>query len=138
MNKHGSSDTLTLLGQSRTEYPSRPEDAILETIPWNGTDGTIVELHCPEFTCCCPKTGQPDFATIVIEYAPGALLIESKALKLYLFSFRNVGIFHEVGVERICCDLFAALQPRWITVRGDYLPRGGISIRPTCTMGTRG
>ena len=86
---------------------------------------------CPEFTDLCPKTGQPDFGSLVIEYAPDGLLVESKALKLYLFSFRNHGNFHETVIDRIGEDLVRLLDPFWLEVRGEFLPRGGISIHPT-------
>jgi 7-cyano-7-deazaguanine reductase len=135
LTAHGASDHLSLLGQSKTDYPTRPEDAVLECIPWNGTTRAVVVLDCPEFTCNCPRTNQPDFAKLTIVYEPNHLLIESKALKLYLFAFRNTGIFHEVLANRICSDLFAATQPKWMKVIADYLPRGGIAIKPTCSMG---
>ena len=130
--EHGSADGLELLGVSKMDYPTDPADCSLEAIPWNPSvsRGTKVELHCPEFTSLCPKTGQPDFGTLKIEYEPRNKLIESKALKIYLYSFRNHGGFHETTVQRIATDLFHALQPYWIEVRGEYLPRGGISIWP--------
>lgn len=90
-----------------------------------------VEITCPEFTSLCPKTGQPDFATIVIEYMPDKLCVESKSLKLYLGSFRNVGEFHEACVQRMAKDLVALLRPRWLRVRGEFTPRGGIPFWPT-------
>ena len=132
MNDHGSSDDLQLLGVSKMDYPESPDDCVLETIPWAPRTGrgTRVELNCPEFTSLCPKTGQPDFGKIIIEYEPRGRLIESKSLKIYLFSFRNHGDFHETTVQRIASDLFDALEPYWIEVRGEYLPRGGISIWP--------
>ena len=77
-----------------------------------------VELDCPEFTCLCPVTSQPDFARLTIRYCPGAYLVESKSLKLYLFSFRNQGTFSEDAVNRIAADLFALLQPHCIPERG--------------------
>ena len=79
----------------------------------------------------CPLTEQPDFAKIVIEYSPDASLVESKSLKLYLGSYRNVGVFHEFVVNAICHDLVTLLQPKWIEVRGDFSARGGIRILPT-------
>jgi 7-cyano-7-deazaguanine reductase len=136
MNDHGSADALTLLGASRQEYPRSPDECELQTIPWESKTqrASVVRLDCPEFTALCPKTGQPDFGRLTIEYQPRAALIESKALKMYLFSFREHGAFHEVTIDRIAHDLFEALNPYWLRVRGDYLPRGGISIVPTCVL----
>lgn len=85
-----------------------------------------VEVECPEFTCLCPRTGQPDFATIRVNYVPGAHIVELKSLKLYLWSYRNEGIFHEAAANRILDDLVAALAPRWIEVEADFNVRGGI------------
>ncbi len=85
-----------------------------------------IRFECPEFTCLCPKTGQPDFATIRIWYVPDALCVELKSLKLYLWSFRDEGAFHEDVTNRILDDLVAALQPRELVVEGDFLVRGGI------------
>jgi 7-cyano-7-deazaguanine reductase len=85
-----------------------------------------IRFECPEFTCLCPKTGQPDFATIRIRYVPDALCVELKSLKLYLWSFRDTGAFHEDVTNRILDDLVAALSPREIVVVGDFLVRGGI------------
>jgi 7-cyano-7-deazaguanine reductase len=85
-----------------------------------------VRFECPEFTCVCPLTGQPDFATIIIEYTPAELCVELKSLKLYLWSFRNEGHFHEAVTNRILDDLVAALAPAKMTVTGSFLVRGGI------------
>jgi len=106
--------------------PTRP-DKQLETFPnpCPGRDYTI-ELECPEFTCLCPMTGQPDFATIRVAYVPDQLCVELKSLKLYLWSFRDEGAFHEAVTNRILDDLVAALQPRRMTVEGDFRVRGGI------------
>ncbi|MFZ1643003.1 MAG: preQ(1) synthase [Candidatus Contendobacter sp.] len=126
---------LTLLGQSKTDYPHNYAPHLLERFanryPQHGYE---VELDCPEFTCLCPITGQPDFARLTIRYSPQAFLVESKSLKLYLFSFRNHGAFNEDVVNRIAADLFALLQPRWLEVRGDFLPRGGIAIKPSVRL----
>ena len=97
-----------------------------------------VTLTCPEFTTLCPLTGQPDFATITIQYIPGDRLVESKSLKLYLFSFRNHGDFHEDCVNIILNDLAAAMDPRYIEVWGRFMPRGGITIDPYCNRGRTG
>ena len=86
----------------------------------------VIRFECPEFTCLCPKTGQPDFATIRIEYVPDSLCIELKSLKLYLWSFRNEGGFHEDVTNRILDDLVAAVRPRRLRVEGDFNIRGGI------------
>jgi len=83
-----------------------------------------------EFTSLCPRTGQPDHARIEIIYVPNKKMIESKSLKLYLFSFRNTGEFHEDCMARICKDLWAILQPKYLRVYGNFVPRGGIAIRP--------
>lgn len=85
-----------------------------------------IKFECPEFTCVCPKTGQPDFATIRIQYIPGQLCIELKSLKLYLWSYRNEGAFHEAVTNKILDDLVKACQPREMTVEGDFYVRGGI------------
>jgi 7-cyano-7-deazaguanine reductase len=106
--------------------PARPS-ARLETFPnpQPGRDYTI-EFTCPEFTCLCPRTGQPDFATITISYVPDRTCVELKSLKLYLWSFRNEGHFHEAVTNRILDDLAAAVRPRRMRVVGDFYVRGGI------------
>jgi 7-cyano-7-deazaguanine reductase len=105
---------------------TRP-DRRLETFP-NPTPGRdyAIEFTCPEFTCLCPRTGQPDFATFRIRYVPDRLCVELKSLKLYLWSFRDEGHFHEAVTNRILDDLVAATSPRRMTVVGDFLVRGGI------------
>jgi 7-cyano-7-deazaguanine reductase len=85
-----------------------------------------IRFDCPEFTCLCPRTGQPDFATIRIRYVPDRLCVELKSLKLYLWSWRDVGTFHETVTNRILDDLVQAMRPRRLTVEGDFLVRGGI------------
>ena len=99
----------------------------LETFP-NPNPGRDYEIRfdCPEFTCLCPKTGQPDFATIRIRYVPDERCVELKSLKLYLWSFRAEGAFHEAVTNRILDDLVAAVNPRRMTVEGDFWVRGGI------------
>lgn len=106
-----------------TTTPSRA----LETFdnPRSGRDYEI-RFECPEFTCLCPKTGQPDFATIRIRYTPAQRCVELKSLKLYLWSYRNEGAFHEAVTNQILDDLVAAVAPRRMTVVGDFLVRGGI------------
>lgn len=137
MTDQNQSDTkdLTLLGQGATNYPTKYDPSVLESFENKFPDNEYtVELECPEFTSLCPKTSQPDFANITIHYAPDKRLVESKSLKLYLFSFRNEGSFHEDCVNKIARDLFALMNPKWITVRGDFMPRGGISINPEVTL----
>ena len=85
-----------------------------------------IRLEAPEFTCLCPRTGQPDFATLRVRYVPAELCVELKSLKLYLWSFRDEGHFHEAVTNRILDDLVAALRPREMTVTGDFMVRGGI------------
>ena len=86
----------------------------------------VIRFDCPEFTCLCPKTGQPDFATIRVEYVPDVLCVELKSWKLYLWSYRDEGAFHEAVTNRILEDLVALLAPRRLTVEADFYVRGGI------------
>jgi len=102
--------------------------------PEPGRNYTI-DMECPEFTCLCPKTGQPDFATIHIRYIPNELCIELKSLKLYLWSYRNEGTFHEALVNKILDDLSAACSPRFMEIIGDFYVRGGIHTTVTATLG---
>jgi len=124
---------LSLLG-GETSYASVYSPQLLETFDNRHTDlDYMVKFNCPEFTSLCPITGQPDFATIFINYIPERKMVESKSLKLYLFSFRNHGAFHEDTVNIILRDLRALMEPRYIEVQGKFTPRGGISIDPyTC------
>ena len=92
-----------------------------------------IAFDCPEFTCLCPMTGQPDFATIRIRYTPDTLCVELKSLKLYLWSYRDEGAFHEAVTNRILDDLVAAISPRQMTVTGDFMVRGGIKTVVTAT-----
>ena len=96
-----------------------------------------IETTCPEFTSMCPKTGQPDFATLTLTYVPGKLCIELKSLKLYLQQFRNEGIFYEHATNRILDDLAAVCQPREMTLVAAFTPRGGISTKVTATFEAR-
>ena len=131
---------LKSLGSGGTSYRyDKPDPSLLEAFPSPfaspeanpaGVVGTI-HIECPEFTCLCPITGQPDFARIVLDYEPDKLCVESKSLKLYLGSFRMHGEFHEAGVNRICNDLVKLLSPIRLTVRGEFTPRGGIPFWPT-------
>ena len=97
-----------------------------------------VSFNCPEFTSLCPITGQPDFAEIRISYVPDERMVESKSLKLYLFSFRNHGDFHEDCVNTIMKDLIKLMDPKYIEVTGIFTPRGGISIYPYANYGRKG
>jgi 7-cyano-7-deazaguanine reductase len=99
----------------------------LESFPNPRPDRSYeVRFECPEFTCVCPKTGQPDFATIRIRYTPAETCVELKSLKLYLWSFRDEGAFHEAITNQIMDDLVSLMNPRKITVEGDFMVRGGI------------
>ena len=109
--------TLSLLGNKKTVYK---------------------DDYAPEFTSLCPITGQPDFATIYISYVPGERMVESKSLKLYLYSFRNHGDFHEDCMNIIMKDLIRLMDPKYIEVWGKFTPRGGISIDPYCNYGKAG
>ncbi|PPJ45935.1 NADPH-dependent 7-cyano-7-deazaguanine reductase QueF [Rhizobium sp. KAs_5_22] len=119
---------LSQLGQT-VEAPTSPEAAALERVP-NGNAGTdyVVRFTAPEFTSLCPMTGQPDFAHIVIDYIPGEFLVESKSLKLFLFSFRNHGAFHEDCSIYIAKRLVELLDPKWLRIGAYWYPRGGIPI----------
>ena len=132
-------ETLTLLGNKNTKYNFDYDPSVLETFQ-NKHPGNdyFVKFNCPEFTSLCPITGQPDFATIYISYIPNELMVESKSLKLYLFSFRNHGDFHEDCVNIIMKDLIKLMDPKYIEVWGKFLPRGGISIDPYCNYGMAG
>lgn len=127
---------VTLLGNQQVAYPTDYNPGILETFKNKHTDNEyIVTLNCPEFTTLCPKTGQPDFGKIIISYIPREDMVESKSLKLYLFSFRNHGDFHEDCVNIIMKDLIKLMNPRYIEVKGIFMPRGGISIYPFANYG---
>jgi len=119
---------LTQLG-STTGVPTSPEEAVLEKVanPQHGTR-YCVRFTAPEFTSLCPMTGQPDFAHLVIDYVPDRWLVESKSLKLFLFSFRNHGAFHEDCTVTIGKRLVDLLQPEWLRIGGYWYPRGGIPI----------
>jgi len=128
MNKRDIKE-LTLLGHSTTRYPDSPDKAKLEAFPnAYAKRDYVVSFDCPEFTSRCPITDQPDFGHIKIEYVPNKSCLESKALKLYLYSFRNHNTFHEEVVNRILDDIVKAIKPRRIKVTGTFNPRGGIAI----------
>lgn len=130
---------ITLLGNQNTKYSTDYSPEVLEVFPNKHRDNDyFVKFNCPEFTSLCPITGQPDFAQIYISYIPDELMVESKSLKLYLFSFRNHGDFHEDCVNIIMKDLIKLMNPKFIEVWGKFLPRGGISIDPYCNYGKPG
>ena len=132
-------ENLTLLGNKNVKYDFDYNPNLLETfINKHQNNDYFVKFNCPEFTSLCPITGQPDFATIYISYIPDVKMVESKSLKLYLFSFRNHGDFHEDCVNIIMKDLIKLMDPRYIEVWGKFLPRGGISIDPYCNYGRKG
>ena len=131
-------DTLMALGH-KTEYRSDYSPELLESFEnMHQENDYWVELLCPEFTTLCPITGQPDFAEIQIRYIPDRRMVESKSLKLYLFSFRNHGDFHEDCVNMIMKDLVKLMDPRYIEVVGLFVPRGGIAIHPYANYGRKG
>lgn len=130
---------VTLLGNQNVKYSFDYKPDVLETFDNKHPDVDYwVKFNCPEFTSLCPITSQPDFATIYISYVPDIKMVESKSLKLYLFSFRNHGDFHEDVVNIIMKDLIKLMEPRYIEVWGKFLPRGGISIDPYTNYGKPG
>ena len=130
---------LTLLGNKSTEYRDDYAPEVLECFINKHPDNDyMVSFNCPEFTSLCPITGQPDFAKIVINYIPDEKMVESKSLKLYLFSFRNRGDFHEDCVNIIMKDLKKLMNPKYIEVKGIFTPRGGIAIYPFANYGREG
>ena len=130
---------LTLLGNKKAKIVTDYAPELLEAFPNKHPENDyFVKFNCPEFTSLCPMTGQPDFATIYISYIPDKRMVESKSLKLYLFSFRNHGDFHEDCVNIIMKDLIKLMDPKYIEVQGIFTPRGGISIDPYCNYGRKG
>ena len=129
---------LSALGRE-TAYPFDYTPQVLEAFTNQNPDNDYwVRFNCPEFTTLCPITGQPDFAEIRISYIPDVRMVESKSLKLYLFSFRNHGGFHEDTVNMILNDLIKLMDPKYIEVTGIFTPRGGISIYPYANYGRPG
>ena len=123
----------------KTVYSQQYDPAVLETCENQHQENDYwVRFNCPEFTTLCPITGQPDFAEIRISYIPDRRMVESKSLKLYLFSFRSHGSFHEDVVNIIMKDLIRLMDPKYIEVTGIFLPRGGISIYPYVNYGRPG
>lgn len=130
----GQVEGVTLLGNNDTKYSSTYNPSILETFQNKHPENDyVVSFDAYEFTSRCPITDQPDFAKIIISYVPNQKMVESKSLKLYLFSFRNTGEFHENCVNTIMKDLRDLMQPKYLEVRGIFSPRGGISIYPFAT-----
>ena len=129
---------LTLLGSKKNVYKSDYAPEVLETfVNKHPENDYFVRFNCPEFTSLCPVTGQPDFGHIRIRYIADKLCIESKSLKLYLFSYRNHHTFHEEAVNRILTDMVKACKPRWMEVCGEFRPRGGIALTITATEGKK-
>ena len=132
-------ENLTKLGSGHTEYKSEYDPTLIEAFSNRHPENDyFVKVNCPEFTSLCPITGQPDVANIVISYVPDQKIVESKSLKLYLFSFRNHGDFHEDCVNVIMKDLVKLMDPKYIEVIGLFTPRGGISIYPYANYGRPG
>ncbi|KRL03587.1 preQ(1) synthase [Liquorilactobacillus capillatus] len=135
-NKHHSRTAneltgVTELGSTETKYATDYDPSVLETfINKHPQNDYLVTFDGYEFTSLCPKTGQPDFANVFISYIPTEKMVESKSLKLYLFSFRNHGDFHEDCMNIILDDLYKLMNPKYIEVLGLFTPRGGISIYP--------
>ncbi len=127
---------LTLLHASEKRYPKTPGEAKLETFENLYPDRDyVIEFDCPEYTSLCPVTGQPDFGHLKVRYVPDKRCIESKSLKLYLYSFRNANIFHEEAVNRLLDAVVEACAPRRAEVIGNFRPRGGIAINVKATYG---
>ena len=127
---------LTLLSASERNYPKCPQEAKLECFDNLYADRDyVIEFDCPEYTSLCPVTGQPDFGHIIIRYIADKRCVESKSLKLYLFSFRNTNTFHEESVNCILKDIVEACKPRKAEVVGLFRPRGGIAINVKATFG---
>ncbi|ARJ37441.1 NADPH-dependent 7-cyano-7-deazaguanine reductase QueF [Sporosarcina sp. P21c] len=134
-----SKNSLTLLGNQETTYNYEYDPDVLETFEnQHQSNDYFVKFNIPEFTSLCPITGQPDFATIYISYIPDVKMVESKSLKLYMFSFRNHPGFHEDCANLIMKDLIHLMEPRYIEVWAKFTPRGGISIDPYCNYGKPG
>ncbi len=113
----------------KTNYPTSPDEAVLEAVPNPHADADyFVRFTCPEFTSLCPVTGQPDFARIVIDYVPNKHLVESKSLKLFMFSYRNHAGFHEECTVEIAKRIIKLIKPKYLRIGGYWYPRGGIPI----------
>ena len=129
---------LTLLSASERNYPNSPDAARLEAFENIYADRDyVIEFDCPEYTSLCPVTGQPDFGHIIVRYVPDKKCIESKSLKLYLYSFRNTNTFHEESVNTILDAVVKTCSPRRAEVIGRFRPRGGIAINVKATYGDK-
>ena len=138
MSEEREKEGLKALGK-QTEYRQDYAPEVLEAFENKHPDNDYwVRFNCPEFTSLCPITGQPDFAEIRISYIPDRRMVESKSLKLYLFSFRNHGDFHEDSVNQIMKALIRLMAPKYIEETGIFTPRGGISIYPYANYGRKG
>jgi 7-cyano-7-deazaguanine reductase len=126
------------LGSEQTQYPTTYAPELLEAFD-NKNPGKLAwtTFVCTEFTSLCPKTGQPDFARVFINYIADKKMVESKSLKLYLFSFRNHGDFHEDCIQTICDDLVLLMKPKYLEVIGEFTPRGGIAIYPFASYASK-
>lgn len=126
------------LGSQNTQYPTTYAPELLEAFD-NKNPGKVAwtTFVCTEFTSLCPKTSQPDFARVFINYIADKKMVESKSLKLYLFSFRNHGDFHEDCIQTICDDLVKLMKPQYIEVIGEFTPRGGIAIYPFASYASK-
>jgi 7-cyano-7-deazaguanine reductase len=134
MNRRAKQEKLTLLGRSDAQFPAEPSSSILETFRNRFPHRDyLIRFEAPDFTSLCPVTGHPDFARIEISYIADEHCLESKSLKFYLSAFRNTRSFNEEVVNRILDDLVAACHPRRMTVRGQFAPRGGISLTVEAT-----
>ncbi len=138
MTNERKNEGLQALGK-KIDYSQEYDPSVLETFQnMHPENDYWVRFNCPEFTTLCPITGQPDFGEIRISYLPDQRMVESKSLKLYLFSFRNHGGFHEDCVNVIMKDLIKLMAPKYIEVTGFFVPRGGISIYPYANYGQPG
>ena len=135
----GDGGRIILIGPTQEERPLPSEPTRqLETVPNPAPERDyVVRMEIPEFTCLCPRTGQPDFATLRVEYVPGPSLLELKAVKLYMWSWRDEGAFHEAVVNRVLDDLVAAAEPRWMRITGAFRVRGGIETTVAAEHGER-
>lgn len=126
------------LGETKTQYENNYNPDLLEAFDnKNPKQMAWTTFVCTEFTSLCPKTGQPDFAKVFINYIADTKMVESKSLKLYLFSFRNHGDFHEDCIQTICNDIVKLIKPKYIEVIGEFTPRGGIAIFPFASHGNK-
>lgn len=131
----GITNGLKSLGSGKTEYIDKYDPDLLEKFANpQKTTPYIIDIEAPEVTSLCPITHQPDFAKFVIKYSPDLWCVESKSLKLYLFSFRSEGIFHEAMTNKVAEDLNKLLSPHWLEVQGQFTPRGGIKFWPTVRL----